>query len=128
LLIGNPFFIRPPPLTTKYTDWDRFQDELNNTINLLIRITSASELDAAINNFAAALVAAAQHATPPLLTPTPSTEAYPLQIRVMIRKHHTACKKWQCTRLPEDRATFNRLKRICNPYLESGFERCDWPI
>lgn len=93
----------------KFTDWDKFREELDGLIDLKVKLKITNELDVQAQNLTNAM-----HRVDKISTPTPKNTMvqetyYPLEIREMISKRRKAQRIWQLCRNPSDKNAFNRI-------------------
>lgn len=112
LVLSNTILVKraSQSLTSKRTDWDQFREIVNGKINLRIKLKTAEDVDSAILTLQTVLTDAAKAATPPQI-PTPVVRSYPQEVREMVKKRRAARHRWQQTRDPADKATFNSISK-----------------
>ena len=111
--------LRPPSLTTRHTDWEAFRSLVECSIGLGARLKSPEELESAVQGFSNLLVESAKAATPPGSPTQPTSTVYPAFIRQLVLARRAARKKWQRTRLPADKSSFNRLNKDLSNNLKT---------
>lgn len=89
-------------ITNKYTNWDKFREELDKQINLKIRFKTTRKLDSQTESFVEAIRNAARKLTPIPKNQLVQNICYPLEIRQMIKEKRRAKKIWQHSKYPED--------------------------
>jgi hypothetical protein len=97
-----------PQLCTKKTNWDDYQEYINQHINLNIRLKKQDEIEKAVHDFTVLLQQAAWNSTPPPRQ-KPSDNNLPLRIKEMVQEKRRARRIWQHTRNPNDKRYLNRL-------------------
>lgn len=103
---------RKRTFVNKYTDWDKFRENLDGLISLKVRLRTTEDLDAlylmdAINK-------AAKSSTSELPDTTAQEICYPIEIRELIRKRRKPRSNWHQSRHPDDKNTFNRIDNQLN--------------
>lgn len=96
-------------LTNKYTDWNKFRDELDRLIDLKVRLKTAEELNAQARNLVEVIHKAAGNSTPNPKDTLVQEIYYPLEIREMIKMRRKARRIWHQSRHPEDKNSFNGI-------------------
>lgn len=112
-----------PKLTSKYTDWDIFREEVDKRINLHLRLKTPVELEEALANFSSVLVQAANIATPDAGSAQTSATSYPLKVRKLVKERRKARHRWQCTRDPAHKRIFNQLSKETSKLIRSINEK-----
>jgi hypothetical protein len=117
----------PPRLTTRHTDWNIFQNYLEDKTNLNIRLKSPADLDEAAHYFTTLVQKAAWFSTPAKEHQATFTPNTPLQIRQLIAAKRRARRVWQRSRHADDQHQYNGLSRHLKTALQelhnSSFER-----
>ena len=116
----------PPKLTTRNTNWNTFQNYLEENTNLNVRLKSPTDLDKAVYSFSTLVQKAAWLSTPPTEQRAPVTPNRPLHIRQLVAAKRRARRVWQRTRHANDQHQYNGLsRRLKSALLElhnSSFE------
>jgi hypothetical protein len=94
-------------LHTKNTDWDVFRDLVETHINLN---KTEAELEDAVYNLITSIQQAAWQATPPHRERHSNLDC-PELVKHKLREKRAARKKWQKSRTPRDKQTYNRLAK-----------------
>lgn len=98
-------------LTNKRTNWDAYREFISRKVKLKVRIKTPLELDSVAKEFASIIQDAAIAATP-VHSPRVTKELlYPAEVRQLVKQRRRARKKWQRSRLPSDKATFNKISK-----------------
>lgn len=117
---------KKPTLTNKYTDWDSFRNNMDELINLKIKIKTVEELELHAQNLINNIQDAAKRATPPPAEIAEESICYPLEIRELIKERRRRRRVWHRYRHPEDKTIFNRvsnkLNRLIRHYKQSSIE------
>lgn len=87
-------------LTNKFTDWERFREELDSNINLKVRLKTTEELEVQSKQFIDIIHEAAKSTTPVYNCTTIQEKCYPLQVRLLIKQRRKARRIWHRTRRP----------------------------
>lgn len=98
-----------PTLVNKYTDWDGFQQVLEERINLNSPLTTADQIDEELEKFVTDIQQAAWCNTPQTRKRRTVGNNYPLEIREMIAEKRRARRRWQHSRSPQDKRLLNTL-------------------
>lgn len=112
LCLGTSPQPRPqkPTLTPGKMNWKDFQTGLENSLNLNIPLKTAQEVDLAVMEFTKAIQDCALNSCRPNTRSCVSTKSpLPEHIRNLLVLKRRARARWQRTRYPSDRFTFNRL-------------------
>jgi hypothetical protein len=116
----------PPKLTTRNTDWNTFQNYLEENTNLNIRLKSPTDLDKAAHYFTTLVQKAAWFSSPAKELQTTSIPNTPLHIRQILTAKRRARKVWQRSRHGNDQHQYNSLSRRLKTALQelrnSSFE------
>jgi hypothetical protein len=110
-------------LINKYTDWDKFRENLDGLIDLKIRLKTTKELDEQAQNLVDAIYIATKNSTPIPKNTLVQETCYPLEIREMIKKRRKARRTWQLSRQLEDKNTFNRINNQLNRLIKDMNKR-----
>lgn len=94
-------------LTNRTTDWQSFQIDLQNKINLNISLRTAQELEEATESFTRLIQTVAHNNTKEITHITKGVN-YPFEIRELVREKRRARRRWQQSRDPADKAVLNR--------------------
>ena len=97
-----------PHLCTKKTNWEKYQEYINQRIKPNIRLKEHDEIEKAVHDFTVLLQKAAWNATPPHCQKTIENNL-PLRIKEMVLEKRRARRIWQTTRNPNDKRYLNRL-------------------
>ena len=92
----------PPKLTTRNTDWNTFQNYLEEKTNLNVRLKSPTDLDKAAHSFNTLVQKVAWLSTPATEQRVPFTPNTPLHIRQLDAAKRRARRVWQRTRHAND--------------------------
>ena len=98
----------PPHLHTRATNWAKYKELIQQGANLNLRMKTQHNIKTATNSFITLLQQAAIQATPP---PTKSVHpvTIPVELNQQIAQKRRARARWQRTRYPDDKRTFQRL-------------------
>ena len=97
-------------LTSKLMNWNEYRRRLQININLRTKLKCPKDLDIAVNNFIDTIVEAARSATPKIPARLVAT-SYPREIVMAVKERRRARHRWQITRSPEDKSTFNSASK-----------------
>lgn len=97
-----------PTLVNKSTNWFNFKQEIENNINLRVKITTKDEIDLAIENLNKIVQNAAWNNTNECKYMTAGSN-YPRDILNAIKVKRRARRRWQETRDPADKTVLNRI-------------------
>lgn len=97
-----------PTLTNKTTNWEHFQTQLSNKIQLKTPIKNKKQLDMETEKLIIDIQQAAWNSTTIVQTKTPCNN-YPKIIKELVTEKRKARKKWQQTRTPTDKNRLNNL-------------------
>lgn len=86
-----------PTLVNKHTDWESFQIELNEKIQLNVPLRTAEELEKETEKIVELIQEVAWNNTPSIKRITAGNN-YPLEIRKLVEQKRKARKKWQQSR------------------------------
>lgn len=96
-------------LTNKFTNWEKFRMELDQRINLKVRLKTADEIETQINDFIEAIRESAKVATPEIKNNNNQETTYPLEVRNLITERRRARRIWHQSRHSLDKNVFNRI-------------------
>jgi hypothetical protein len=105
-------------LTNKCTNWETFRDELDQIIELKVRLKTTQELDNQAQHLIDAIRKAASLATPVPKSDTVQDVCYPLEVRNLIVERRRARRTWNQTRYPGDKTIFNRISNKLNRLIK----------
>ena len=108
----------PPKLTTRNTDWNAFQNYLDENTNLNIRLKSPPDLDDAAHYFTTLVQKAAWFSTPAQEQQATIIPNTPLHIRQLVAAKRRARRVWQRSRHANDQHQYNRLSRQLKTALQ----------
>ena len=110
LTLSTSVLLKPPQpfLCNKWTDWEGFQSDLADLINLSIPLKTQDQLDSEVEQFTKDIQKAAWNNTPTVSKKT-SGHYYPHEVLNLIHEKRKARKKWQQTRSPADKTVLNGL-------------------
>lgn len=115
-----------PSLTSKRMDWEKYREELVNSLSIPISLKTENELEEAVEYFTQSVQKAAWASSVPTVENKDHLPAYPDYIRALIRERRKARKSWQTTRLPTNRRIYNRLnnelKKLITKYKRQTYE------
>lgn len=98
-----------PFLVNKSTDWESLRIELENNIDLKVRIKTKQQLDAEAVQFMEKIQKAAWNNTREINNHNKITGTnYPMEIRNLVKDKRRARRIWQQTRDPSDKNILNR--------------------
>ncbi len=106
-----------PKLTTKYTNWEKFREEVNSRINLRTRLKTHEDIDLATQNFTKIITESAEIATPKPVK-NQSSQCYPIEVRKAITARRKARHLWEATRDPIHKAAFNKCSKEVKRLLQ----------
>jgi hypothetical protein len=116
----------PPKLTTRNTDWNTFQNYLEENTNLNIRLKSPTNLDKAAHYFTTFVQKAAWFSTPAKVQHATFIPNTPLHIRQPVTAKRRAKRVWQRSHHATDQHQYNRLSTHLKTALQelhnSSFE------
>lgn len=95
-----------PTLVNRKTDWEGFQEELSNYIQLNVPLKTTEQLNQEAEKFVTDIQQAAWKNTPETKRLTVGYN-YPLEIRKLVAEKRKLRKKWQRTRAPDDKTRLN---------------------
>lgn len=117
--------INKPTLTNKNTDWASFKKEIENNINLKIKMRNEDELEYGLDQFIKVIQNAAWNNTREYINKSVGN-IYPKQVLELIKLKRRARRRWQQTRDPADKNVLNRfgqkIKRMIGELKEKSFE------
>jgi hypothetical protein len=106
-----------PSLYNKYTDWDAFREILDKHITTKIPLKSKTDIEEAVANLTEGIQQVAQMATPPP-RPQHATDSCRPHIRRKLMDKRKARRRWQTTRAPEAKQTYNtHAKELNIPFI-----------
>lgn len=111
-----------PSLYNKNTNWELFRELLCEKLQLNISLQSQQELDDATDYLIRTIQDSAWIATPTILKKTRSENNIPNEILELVREKRKARAKWQRSRNPIDKNTFNRLTNQLKNKLKQNKE------
>lgn len=101
-------------LTNKTTDWESFRIELENKINLKVKLKDKLQLETEAENFTKIIQNAAWNNTKVYTHKTVGNN-YPKEVRKLVKEKRRLRRRWQQTRDPSDKNILNnktqQLKR-----------------
>lgn len=111
LVVNAEPSIKPtrPSLINGLMNWNMFQTNLTNQIDLKIRLKTETDIDEAVNNLTTSIQSAAWSSCTPNPTPNQNQFKIPSHIRHLIVQKRRARANWQRTRYPSDKIIFNNL-------------------
>lgn len=127
--------IKPPKLFLTHTDCIKFNDIVNENINLNIRLKFKLDIDEAVNNFITLIQSAAWTAIKPVKNANSnniinSNLNYPIipeEIRSLIVEKHRARARYHLSHLPSHKSAYNKLanslKKILIKHKANAFEQ-----
>jgi hypothetical protein len=95
-----------PALVNRSTDWESFKLDLQESINLKIKLKTWEQLEMATETFTRQIQKAAFDNTAEILKLSKGTN-YPHEIRELVKEKRRARRKWQQTRHPADKNVLN---------------------
>lgn len=98
----------PPRLCNRQTNWAYFQEVINRTINLNLRLKTPEEIEDAVQYLTELLQNAAWKATP-IQDQKDNYTNIPLHIKELLLEKRRARRTWQRSRHPLDKTRLNRL-------------------
>jgi hypothetical protein len=90
------------------TNWEKYREEITNTINLKIKLKTKEDLELAIETLTKIMQQAATQSTPPL-EPQKRFNNIPLEIKQLLREKRKARAMWHQTHIPTDKTRYNQL-------------------
>lgn len=109
-----------PKLCSKNTNWDIFQEIINENISINLRIKENHEIEEAVQYLTNLLQDAARKATPAQNRTLPDNKNIPLHIKELVQEKRRARRRWQQTRNIQDKTQLNRLThRLHQAIVES---------
>ncbi|GAB0090317.1 hypothetical protein DMENIID0001_050370 [Sergentomyia squamirostris] len=116
---------RKPVLHTHRTNWSSFRRTIEDTIELEIPLKTAEDLEQALADFTELIQGAAWDSTPSSEETNPHINC-PSVIREKIKEKQKLRRRWQTTRHPDDKKTFNKateeLKYLLNDIRDKSIE------
>lgn len=112
-----------PILTNKYTDWNSFQLDLENIINLRASLKTPEQLDSELRQFIIDIQNSAWKNTPVEKIKTKG-HFYPREIRELINTKRKQRRKWQQTRAPPDKTLLNAQTKELTQKIKSFRNDC----
>uniref|UniRef100_A0A1Y1KFT3 Reverse transcriptase domain-containing protein n=1 Tax=Photinus pyralis TaxID=7054 RepID=A0A1Y1KFT3_PHOPY len=100
-----------PRLVSKQTDWVKFQQYIEEKIDLKHRIKQPEDLDRSVQYLVTLIQEAAWEATTKVTEPDHHTKNVPFYIKELIAEKRRARAKWQRSRNATDKLNYNRLTR-----------------
>lgn len=98
-----------PRLTNRRTNWDKFREKLELSIDLGSPLETTGQVDAEVEQFVADVQQAAEESTPTMQGRTQAKINYPEEIRKLVLDKRKARRKWHLSRYPGDKTILNRL-------------------
>lgn len=95
-----------PSLVNGKTDWEGFQEDLSNTIQLNVPLKTKNQLNQEVEKFVTNIQQAAWKNTPENKRLTVGNN-YPMEIRKLVAEKRKLRKRWQRTRAPDDKTRLN---------------------
>lgn len=111
-------------LTNKYTDWSTFRNNLDNLIDLHIRLDNINELEHHTQQFINNIRLAARTATPVPRDKPERQFNYPEEIRDLIKERRKIRRLWHRTRNPIDKRRFNKVSNLVNRLIKEYKQKC----
>lgn len=87
---------------------ESFRDCLNENINLRLPLKTNDDINRTVNYITTEIQTTAWKCTPTHSTSRCQTRNYPLDIKKRVLEKRSLRRKWQLSRLPEDKYAFNR--------------------
>lgn len=107
-----------PSLVNKNTDWESFQFDLNNSINLKVPLKNKQQVDEEVAKFITDIQSCAWRNTPDMKRKI-TTHRYPVEITNLIAIKRVQRQRWQQFRYPPDKTLLNKLtKRLSRAIQE----------
>lgn len=100
-----------PKLCSRKTNWAMFQEILNTSLNLNIRLKEPADIEEAVQYLTTTLQDAAWIATPMDDISHPEVNNIPLYIKELVQEKRRARGRWQRNRNIQDKRELNRLTR-----------------
>lgn len=104
-------------MSNKHTDWDAFADFLEEEINLKVRLKTTTKIDKATFYITNKIQEAAWRATPTLSYKKNAVTL--LEIRAKLKEKRKLRRRWQYSRLTEDKTGLNRSARELKALIKS---------
>lgn len=130
LTISESLITAPPrlSLTSKYTDWEKFRENMEKEVCLNIPLKTQNDIELAVENMNRSIVSACTIATPSSTTREESNnndpKRHPLFIRKKISERRHLRRVWHQTRSPEDKNKLNRASRQLTALIENLKNSC----
>lgn len=106
----------PPRLTSKETDWEYFQYNLENRIELSVPIKTKQQLDDEVERLTKDIQQSAWNSTPEIPSKRTRNNIQPKEIRMLIQEKRKLRRKWKQCRNPANKTALNNcaqhLKRM----------------
>lgn len=117
---------KAPYLCNKWTNWNVFQEELNNQLHPKISLKTEFELDIAVKYFTETIQSAAWKSTPEIKK-LPVINNVPQHVSILVKEKRKLRNKWQKTRNPFYKKLLNKkskqlkilLREIKNDVLQN---------
>ena len=106
-----------PTLTSRYTNWDFFRTIIAEEINLNISLKNENDINEAVEHLTCLIQTAAWKSTPKT-KPNYSIGQLSTDIKQLIEHKRRIRKKWQNSRLPEDKNKLNRATNALSKKLK----------
>ena len=98
----------PPVLVNKLTNWEGFKNDLNNKVDLKVKLKTSEDLEKELHQFNTDIQQCAWGNTPLTIKKIKGSN-YPKEIKILVEEKRKARRKWQQTRQPSDKTQLNRL-------------------
>lgn len=98
----------PPKPYNKNTNWETYQEYINNNLNLNISLKSTGDVENAVENLNQLIHEALGRSTPLRKFPSVVLHHYPKHIRDMVSRRRNLRRIWHNTGYPADKRAFNK--------------------
>lgn len=117
MTVSTTIIHRPIPCTlyNKKTDWNAFQDHIEDKINLRIPLKTEEDVDRALDDFIKLVQEAAWKSTPSL--PRESKCNLSVELRNKVEEKRRLRRRWQQSRHPSDKSLFYKAKKQLKKYI-----------
>lgn len=117
-----PMLIPPRPSLSKGTvNWNHFASKLENSTNLKVSLKSCNEIESAAHQLVSSIQSAVYECSYPLNQRCASilkSFILPPNINILIAEKRRARSRWQRSRLPSDKSTFNNLSNTIKKLIQ----------
>ena len=99
-----------PMLCNKKTNWTKFQQTIENKLNIKMPLKTKEDIETAIEHFNTTIQDAA-HTSTPKTTIRENIFNYPIEITKKLKEKRKLRKIWQTTHYPPDKSNFNKASK-----------------